>query len=139
MQVTLKRVDNAFKFEAAGSSGVPAYIDASNAIGGQNKGVRPMEMLLMGLGGCSAFDLVEILRKQRQTLSGLEIVINGKRREKIPAVFETIHVHYRLTGELDEKKTDRAISLSLKKYCSAYEMLSKTANIDYSFDIEKME
>jgi len=95
-------------------------------------------MLLMGLGGCSAFDLIEILRKQRQTLAGLEIIINGERREKIPAVFETIHVHYKLSGELDEKKVERAISLSLQKYCSAYEMLSKTAKITYSFDIENM-
>ena len=66
MKVTLKRINNAFKFEATGSTTVPVYIDASSTIGGHNEGVRPMEMLLMGLGGCSAFDLIEILRKQRQ-------------------------------------------------------------------------
>jgi len=138
MKVTLKKINNAFKFKATGTAAVPVYIDTSSTICGHNDGVLPMEMLLMGLGGCSAFDLIEILRKQRQTLAGLEIIINGERREKIPAVFETIHVHYKLSGELDEKKVERAISLSLQKYCSAYEMLSKTAKITYSFDIENM-
>ncbi|CAN5838639.1 OsmC family protein [soil metagenome] len=137
MRVELQRVNDAFHFEAVGSAGVKVHLDSSPDSGGQNLGARPMEMVLMGLGGCSAIDIILILEKQRQKVQDFRITIDGERAQGvIPAVFTTIHLHYTLTGELDEKKVKRAVELSMEKYCSVSAMLNKTATITYSFSVE---
>ena len=137
MKVELKRVDQDFHFEAIGAAGVPVDIDAGRKIGGHDAGARPMEMLLMGVGGCSAIDVILILRKQKQDLRDIRIVIDGQRLEgEVLSVFTDINLHFILSGELDKKKVDRAISLSMNKYCSAAAMMSKTAKLSYSFEIK---
>ncbi len=136
MQIELKRIDEAFRFQATGeNSDHVTYLDAAEAIGGHNSGARPMELLLIGLGGCSGIDLIEILKKQRQNLEDIGISIRGKRAEGVPAVFTDIHIHFRLKGDLEEKKVKKAIDLSMGKYCSAAAMLRKTARITSSFEI----
>ena len=136
MKVDLKRIDDAFRFEAqAEGSGITTYIDAAEAIGGHNAGARPMQLMLMSLGGCTGIDLIDIIRKQRQRLEDISISIEGRRAERVPKVFTDIHLHFKLKGDLDNKKVQRAIALSLDKYCSAAAILRKTANITSSFEI----
>lgn len=104
--------------------------------GGRNLGPRPMETLLMGMGGCAAYDVVSILRKSRQKLQDCRVEISAKRADTEPKVFTEIHVHFILTGEgLGEKQVERAINLSTEKYCSASIMLGKTATITHSHEI----
>lgn len=136
MKVELRRVNNAFHFEAVGVAGVPVHMDASPDIGGENAGARPMEMILMGLGGCSAIDIVLILQKQRQVIQDMTISIEGERvPDETPSVFKTIHVHYNFKGDLNLEKVARAIELSMEKYCSVTAILNKTAIITHSFTV----
>ncbi|RYZ32409.1 MAG: OsmC family peroxiredoxin, partial [Sphingobacteriales bacterium] len=101
-------------------------------------GARPMEMLLMGLAGCSAIDVILILKKQRQVIEDFRITVEGQRPADVtPAPFQSIHLHYILKGDLDEDKARRAIVLSMDKYCSATAQLRPTASITYSLTIEK--
>lgn len=136
MKVELRRVNNAFHFEAVGVAGVPVHMDGSPDIGGENAGARPMEMILMGLGGCSAIDIVLILQKQRQVIQDMAVTIEGERvPNETPSVFKNIHVHYTFTGDLQVEKVARAIELSMEKYCSVTAILNKTAVITHSFTI----
>lgn len=137
MKVELKRVDNAFHFEAVGAAGVPVHIDANADIGGHNAGARPMEMLLMGLGGCSAIDIILILQKQKQEITDFRIHIDGDREPNaVPSVFTAIRIHYALSGpNLSQEKVKRAIDLSMDKYCSVSAILNKTATLSYTFSI----
>ncbi|MBU1096782.1 MAG: OsmC family protein [Bacteroidetes bacterium] len=136
MKINITRVDNDFHMECRGSSEVKVHIDAAEKIGGHNAGARPMELILMGLGSCSAIDLIAILKKQRQNPDDLSIDLHAKRAEnKIPAVFTDIHITFKLKGRLDEIKVQRAIELSVEKYCSVYEMLKDKVNITYSYSI----
>lgn len=136
MNVTLERIDDAFNFEAKGSSGVPVLIDTGIDHGGKNNGTRPMELVLMALGSCSAVDIIDILKKQRQEILDFRIEIQSERRnEKLPAVFTKINVRYILKGKIDPEKAKRAIELSFEKYCSVSEMLGKTAVITNSFEV----
>ncbi len=138
MQVELNRVNENCHFKAVGSAGVEVNIDGAPSIGGQNAGARPMELLLMGLGGCTAMDVVSILKKQKQKIDELKITVNAERLEnEIPSIFKSINVHYLFKGELEDKKIKHAIELSMEKYCSVTAILNKTAKIDYSFTIEK--
>ena len=133
MKVTLKRLDDAFHFEARNEDGNTMQFDAGPNIGGHNKGVRPMQTLLMALGGCSAIDIISILNKQRIALDDINIEIDGEREAgKEPSLFETIHVNYYLTGNADAAKAKRAVDLSMEKYCSVAKTLEKTAQITYS-------
>ncbi|MDB5261946.1 MAG: OsmC family protein [Adhaeribacter sp.] len=134
MKVELRRVNDAFHFEAVGAAGVAVNIDGSPEIGGVDAGARPMEMILMGLGGCSAIDIVLILQKQRQIIQDMGITIEAERvPNETPSVFKTIHVHYTFKGDLNEEKVRRAIELSMEKYCSVTAILNKTAEITHSF------
>jgi putative redox protein len=138
MKVELNRVDDAFHFEATGVSNVPIHIDGALDIGGHNAGARPMEMLLMGLAGCSAIDVILILKKQRQVIEDFRIIVEGQRpADAVPSPFHAIHLNYILKGNLDEDKTRRAIDLSMDKYCSATAQLRPTTSISYSLTIEK--
>jgi len=138
MEVSIKRVNDAFHFEAVGVSGVPNHMDANPEIGGVHAGARPMEMLLMGLGGCSAIDVLLILKKQRQEVHDLEIKVSGE-REKIDGTemspFRRINLHFILTGPIDPIKAEKAIQLSMDKYCSATAQLQSSAVITFSFAI----
>jgi putative redox protein len=106
--------------------------------GGQDKGCRPMELMLMGLGGCTAFDVVEILRKGRQQIDHVEISLNAKRADTVPAVFEEIAIHFIISGTgVDEGRVNRAIALTAEKYCSASIMLeSAGVAISHTFEIK---
>ena len=136
MKVELRRINDAFHFEAVGAAGVPVHIDGSPDIGGVDAGARPMEMILMGLGGCSAIDIVLILQKQRQVIQDMTISIEAERvPNETPSLFKTIHVHYNFKGDLQIEKVARAIELSMEKYCSVTAILNKTAVITHSFTI----
>lgn len=139
MQVELRRVDDAFHFEAVGASDVPVHIDAGSGVGGHEQGARPMEMVLMGLAGCSAIDFILILKKQRQELKDISIVVDAKRKDSTPSPFEQVHMKFNLKGNLDPRKVEKALQLSVEKYCSVAEMLKSTATIEYSFEIMTSE
>ena len=124
----------AFMGEAGSGHGL--VLDGAADSGGRNLGIRPMEALLIGLGACSAFDVVEILNKGRQPFAGCEVEIDSERAETIPKVFTKIHLHFVMTGAgLDPAKVARAIQLSAEKYCSASAMLGATAEITHDFEI----
>ena len=117
-------------------SGHSITMDGPIEIGGENLGVRPMEMLLLGVAGCTMIDVVTTLQKMRQDLSYCETKISAERANEHPKVFTDIHIHFIVKGkDLDSKKVDKAISLSAKKYCSASIMLGKTANITHDFEV----
>ena len=123
-------------FVAESGSGHSVVMDGSPEHGGRNLGVRPMEMLLMGLGGCTAFDVMLMLQKSRQNVVDCEIELKSVRADEIPKVFTEINMHFIVSGHsLNEKHVARAISLSAKKYCSASKMLEKTASITHSYEI----
>ena len=117
-------------------SGHTITMDGPPESGGENLGVRPMEMLLLGIAGCTMIDVVTTLKKMRQDLSHLETKINAERATDHPKVFTDIHIQFILKGKnLDEKKVDKAITLSAEKYCSASIMLGETATITHDFDV----
>ena len=117
-------------------SGHTITMDGPPESGGENLGVRPMEMLLLGVAGCTMIDVVTTLKKMRQDLSHLETKINAERATDHPKVFTDIHIHFILKGQnLDEKKVDKAITLSADKYCSASIMLGETATITHDFEV----
>lgn len=123
-------------FNATSGSGHSVIMDGAPEAGGKNLGARPMEMLLMGLGGCSAYDVVTILRKSRQNVTDLAVKIEAKRAETDPKVFTSIHLLFEVTGrDLKNTIVERAISLSAEKYCSASIMLGKSANITHAYEI----
>lgn len=136
MRINLKRQNKAVHLKAFNEEGASISIDGAKDIGGENKGLRPMQLLLAAIGGCSTMDIVSILNKQKQKLDDIRVVIDGEReKDKIPSLFEKIHVHFILSGQLDEKKAKRAIDLSTKTYCSVSRIIEKTAHITYSYEI----
>ncbi|MEE8222601.1 MAG: OsmC family protein [Nitrosomonadaceae bacterium] len=117
-------------------SGHTVLMDGAPEVGGRNLGLRPMELVLMGTGGCTASDVVMILKKSRQDISDCIVEIEAERATKDPKVFSRIHYHFILTGNnLKPQQVDRAINLSAEKYCSASIMLGKTAEITHDFEI----
>ena len=123
-------------FEAIADSGHKVMMDASPAVGGENRGSRPMELLLMGLGGCSSIDVTMMLKKARQHITDCKAVIEAERADAVPAVFTRIHVHFIVTGRsLSDKHVERAVKLSAEKYCSASIMLAKAVEITHDFEI----
>ncbi|MGB3947970.1 MAG: OsmC family protein [Bacteroidia bacterium] len=137
MRIELKRLDDAFHFEAVSETGNIAHMDAGENIGGSNKGVRPMQMLLMGLGGCSAIDIVMILKKQKQIIDSFEISIDGERQPgKEPSLWETVEIHFKLKGTIEKEKAERAVQLSMDKYCSVSKTLELAgAKITYKVSV----
>lgn len=117
--IEIKRVEGEFGFEATDADGHIAHMDSSPETGGNNFGIRPMQMLLMGLGGCSGIDIVSILKKQRQTVVDFSMTINGEREKgKEPSLWESVHITFRLKGDIDPDKAKKACELSMDKYCS---------------------
>ena len=135
MQVTVQLQEDD-SLEGLSESGHRVLMDRSPKAGGQNLGARPMEMLLLGLGGCALIDVILILRKSRQAFSDIRVKIDAERAENIPQVFTRIHLHFVVTaGEIDPSRVERAISLSAEKYCSASKMFDSVAQITHDFEI----
>lgn len=136
IKIELNRLNDAFHFEASNENGNSVHIDASPDIGGTNQGMRPMQMLLAAMGGCSAIDIVNILKKQKQDLQDIKVTVTGEREQgAVPSLFTEVHAHYKLIGNLDKDKADKAVTLSVEKYCSVAKTLEKTAKVTYSFEI----
>lgn len=134
--VEISRIDNDFRMEAVNDKGNPVVMDAGAADGGHDAGFRPMQLLLAALGGCSAIDLIAILRKQREPLEDLKISVTGVRQQdEVPALFTEVHAHFKIFGAVDRQKAARAAELAVNKYCSVAKTLEKTARISYSFEI----
>ena len=135
MQATI-RLKEDDSLEGLTESGHQVVMDRSPDVGGQNLGSRPMEMLLLGLGGCAMIDVVLILRKARQAFTDIRVEIDAERASEVPKVFTRIHLHFVVVGEqLDPRRVDHAISLSAQKYCSATKMLDSVAQITHDFEI----
>ena len=125
-------------FEGVAGSGHRVTMDVAPEVGGRNLGLRPMEMVLLGLGGCTAIDVLQMLRKGRQPITDMRVELEAERADDVPKVFTRIHLHFVLTGAgLDPHKIERAINLSASKYCSASMMLNKTAEMTHDFEIVK--
>ncbi|MBT5484583.1 MAG: OsmC family protein [Gammaproteobacteria bacterium] len=121
-------------FEGVSGSGHKVIMDGPESAGGKNRGARPMEMLLLGVGTCSAFDVVNILKKSRQDVTDCITEVDAQRADAVPAVFEKIHLSFKVSGNnLDPAKVKRAVDLSAEKYCSASIMLSR-AGVEMSHD-----
>ncbi|MEK6707253.1 MAG: OsmC family protein [Pseudomonadota bacterium] len=135
MKARIKWKDG-MSFLGESGSGHAVLMDGPPEAGGRNLGPRPMEMLLMGTGGCAAFDVMLILKKSRQAVSDCVVEIEAQRAAQDPKVFTHIHFHFVLTGKnLQPQQIERAISLSAEKYCSASIMLGKTAEMTHDFEI----
>ena len=140
MNIELKRVNEAVHMIAYNEDGNEIHIDGAPDIGGKGQGFRPMQLLAAGAGSCSSIDIISILKKQRQPLVDLQVLIKAKREEsKVPSLFQTIHLHYILTGDLDGSKVEKDLELSLEKYCSVVKILEKTAKITYSYEIKSVQ
>ena len=125
-------------FVAESGSGHAIVVDTSPEVGGRNLGPRPMELVLMGAGACTAVDVVLILRKARQTVAGCVVELDSERAKDDPKVFTKIHFHFVITGSgLAPAQVERAIKLSRDKYCSATAMLAKTAEVTSDFEIRE--
>jgi len=135
MQVRIKWLEQR-TFEAQTGSGHTICMDGPPDHGGRDLAARPMEMVLVGLGGCSAFDVVEILEKSRQKVTSCEINIDAQRVDEVPAVFSKIHMHFVIAGnELKENHVKRAVELSVEKYCSVAKMLRPNVEISYDYKL----
>jgi putative redox protein len=125
-KIELSRVKGEFGFEATDENGHVVRMDSSPESGGWNFGVRPMQILLMGLGGCSAIDVIAILKKQRQEVKDYKMIINGDREKGVePSLWKNINVEFHLYGNIDEDKAAKAVELSMDKYCSVSATLRK--------------
>jgi putative redox protein len=123
-------------FVAESGSGHTVVIDGPPEHGGRNLGIRPMELILLGTGGCAAFDVVHILKKGRQPVTDCVVELSAERAETEPKVFTKIHMHFIVTGnDLPEKQVKRAVELSTEKYCSATQMLNKVAEITHDYEV----
>ncbi|TYC57167.1 OsmC family protein [Marinobacter sp. BW6] len=140
MKATVDWTGNA-SFKATSGSGHSVQLDGPPDHGGENLGPRPMEMLLMGLGGCSAFDVMSILKKSRQNVTACHAELEAERADAVPAVFTRINLHFVVSGNgLKENLVKRAVSLSAEKYCSASIMLEKAGvEISHSYEIHEAE
>ena len=137
MKARVKWIDGAAMLGES-SSGHGVVMDGPPDLGGRNIGVRPMEMLLLGMGGCTQFDVLLILRKARQEVTDCVVELEAERAESDPKVFTRIHAHFVVTGKgLDPKRVEKAIQLSAEKYCSASIMLGATASVTHDFELRE--
>ena len=135
MKATVKWLDN-MSFVGESGSGHSVVMDGPPESGGRNLGVRPMEMVLLGMGGCTAFDVVMILQRGRQAITDCHVELEAERADEAPRVFTRIHAHYVVKGNnLDAKKVERAVNMTAEKYCSVSIMLAATVEITHDFEI----
>ncbi len=135
MKIELERKNNAVYLEAKNDDGIIVKMDGSPEIGGENLGARPMQMVLMALGGCSSMDVLSILKKMRENVKSYKVIVEAERAEIEPKVFTKIHVHYILSGIIKKENAEKAIQLSMDKYCSVSKMLEKSAELTHSFEL----
>lgn len=137
MKIEIKRLDDSFHLGAKNEEGNTLWMDASPEIGGHGKGMRPMQLLLSAVGGCSAIDVISILKKQKQEIESFAVEVEGE-REKILgySLFRNIVLHFKLKGKIDREKAEKAIQLSLEKYCSVSKTLEPTAKISYRLTVQ---
>jgi putative redox protein len=137
MKARVKWVENVC-FMGESETGHAVVLDGAPSVGGRNLGMRPMEMLLIGMGACTSFDVVTILKKARQPITDCVAEIDAVRADEIPKVFTKIHVHFVVTGkDLSATQVERAIKLSAEKYCSASIMLGKSVEVTHDFEIQE--
>ncbi|MFM8914179.1 MAG: OsmC family protein [Flammeovirgaceae bacterium] len=135
-KIELSRLDDNFCMEAVNDLGNRIVMDGSPADGGHDGGMRPMQVLLAAMGGCSAVDVVAILRKQREPLKDIKITVTGEReKDKVPALYTEVNAHFTLYGNVDRDKAEKAVALSVGKYCSVAKTLEKAATITYSVEV----
>ncbi|HYF69363.1 MAG TPA: OsmC family protein [Ohtaekwangia sp.] len=138
IKIELNRLNDAYLMEGVNEQGNKVQMDASPEIGGGNNGMRPMQMLLAAMGGCSSFDLINILKKQRQDLKDIKVTVTGEREKDVmPSLYTAVHAHFRLYGNLDHDKVEKALVLAVEKYCSVAKTLEAKAKVTYSFEIIK--
>jgi len=126
IEINLERKEGDFGFEATDTAGHTMRLDSNPENGGVNFGIRPMQAILMALGGCSGIDIVSILNKQRQEVKGFKMKITGEReKDKEPSLWEDVHLVFELTGDIDHAKAQRAVELSMDKYCSVAETIRR--------------
>ena len=136
MKITIKRTDDDFAMEAKNEEGNVIHMDGPPHLGGHDTGFRPTQLLLAAVGGCSAIDVVMILKKQKQKIDSLEIEVDGE-KEKVEeySLFRNITIHFKLKGEVELEKAERAVQLSIEKYCSVSKTLESTAKITYKVSV----
>lgn len=138
MEINLVRKSGKFNFEAQNSGGFTVDLDAKTEIGGEGKGFRPMEMLLIGLGGCSGIDMVNVLTKQKEPLDDVKISIKATRKDQeMPPIFDVINIHFDLYGALSVQKVERALAMTFEKYCSVSNILERSATLNYTYTIHQ--
>ncbi len=135
MAIKFKRKETPYVFEAINEDGATCIIDANPSIGGKNKGLRPMELLASSVAGCASIDILLILGKQKIEPTLFEIDIETKRVEGIPAFFEEIKLIFKVNKEVNQEKLDRAISLTLEKYCSVSASLKESVQVIYEVNL----
>lgn len=137
MSITVRKLEEDLHFEAENDEEGKLRMDGNNTIGGLEGGLSPMQLLLAGVGGCSSVDVLNILEKQRQKVEDYEVKIEGNRQQlDTYSEYKTINLHFVLTGQLDPKKVEKAIELSINKYCSVSKALEKGSEITYSYQIQ---
>ena len=135
MKARVKWLDH-MSFVGESPSGHSVVMDGAPEYGGRNLGIRPMEMVLLGLGGCTAYDVALLLQKSRQNVTLCEVDLEAERVDAVPAVFASIKIHFRVSGvDLNPTSVERAVKLSAEKYCSVTRMLEKSVEIDYDWEI----
>ncbi len=136
MKINIKRLDDDFEMEASNEEGSTLKMDGSAEIGGHGKGMRPMQLLLAAVGGCSSIDVVLMLKKQKQVIDSFEVEVEGH-TEKVEdhKLFRDICLHFKITGKVDHDKAERAVKLSIDKYCSVSKTLEPTATITYKISV----
>lgn len=139
VKIELSRMDDAYHMAATNERGNVMHLDNNVESGGQGAGFGPMQSLLSALGGCSVIDVVSILKKQRQNLTDIKLTITGEREPgATPSLYQMVHVHFKLFGDIDQDKAEKAVTLSVEKYCSVAETLRRAgAKVTYDFEIVK--
>ena len=139
MKINIKRLNDNFHMEAKNEDGNIIQMDSAPDIGGEGKGMRPMQLLLAAVGGCSAIDVILILKKQKQIIEDFEVEVEGE-REKIEdySLFREICLHFKFKGKVDKDKAERAVKLSVDKYCSVSKTLEPTAKISYKVSVNEV-
>ena len=135
MKIEINRLEAPFYFRATNENNCSLEMDSTMS-GNPQKALSPMQLLLAAAGGCSGIDIVDILQKQRLTVEDIKVSIEGNRqKDVVPALFEKIHLHFKIFGNIPQDKAARAVNLSMEKYCSVVKTLEKTAQISFSFEV----
>ena len=136
MNITLNRINDAVLFEGTNKDGNTITLDGSPDIGGEGKGMRPTEALLVSIAACSSIDVVILLKKMRQRLDDIQVEVSSERAaDQVPKIFTKINLHFILTGDIEESKAAKAVRLSAEKYCTVSKMVDKVADVTFDFEI----